>query len=168
MNVIKRQSNQIEPDGHASIGDRTLLFDVTGRSQLAASQQNKPGLLCNAANAKEAKYASMARNQHADFVPFAFGVYGEFEPRAKEFIEFLASRAAGGLEPTFNAERLTRTGMLRTLSLTIQRHNALIIDRWISRNLHFETEELKAASNAASARLFSSVEEHDGLGLFDE
>ena len=58
--------------------------------------------------------------------------------------------------------------MLRTLSLTIQRHNALIIDRWISRNLHFEMEELKAASNAASARLFSSVEQHDGLGLFDE
>ena len=77
------ENNAMEPDGHASIGDRTLLFDVTGRSQLAASQQNKPGLLCNAANAKEAKYASMARNQHADFVPFAFGVYGEFEPRAR-------------------------------------------------------------------------------------
>jgi hypothetical protein len=131
------QHQNLRPDLLMIGSSGTKLVDVTVRHPLAPSyewcrpkkddkEKGELRLLGHAERTKAAKYAKLALDMGAQFVPFACDVYGAMGQKAHELVEwFLYEAAANGYIHDTAEKRELRNTICTTLSVSIQRATAV-------------------------------------------
>ena len=128
---LSGNGNHTRPDLQLVLNGRQLLVDVTirhpacktnimhgsARQQLAAAHKGEAE--------KKAKYASMAKTQQAEFLPFAVETYGGLGKAARKLRKRIASSAEEG--PQMLSEKEVMRELRGSVAIAVQKGNANII-----------------------------------------
>ena len=128
---LSGNGDHTRPDLQLVLNGRQLLVDVTirhpacktnimhgsARQQLAAAHKGEAE--------KKAKYASMAKTQQAEFLPFAVETYGGLGKAARKLRKRIASSAEEG--PQMLSEKEVMRELRGSVAIAVQKGNANII-----------------------------------------
>ena len=96
---------------------KTNIMHGSARQQLAAAHKGEAE--------KKAKYASMAKTQQAEFLPFAVETYGGLGKAARKLRKRIASSAEEG--PQMLSEKEVMRELRGSVAIAVQKGNANII-----------------------------------------
>jgi hypothetical protein len=130
-----------QPDISGHFQSNAFLIDVSIRNPLSSSQQSQAAsLLDTAAQQKTNKYAELARQCHARFVPLIFDIFGSQQALAKEWIQTVGSM--GSMQFVASSDdKLTSTMLTKEIAVAIQRYNARATLSWQARALSLQVQQ---------------------------
>jgi hypothetical protein len=135
---LRDASHSVRPDALVLCDGGVSLVDVSVTNPTAVSYSTKSAEHdLSAARAREksktVKYFDQAVSEHAHFVPFVLESFGAVGEQALNFIRALGSEAVA--HGRFSSETSFANGMLRALSIALQKGNAQVASGGIRNTL---------------------------------
>ena len=128
---IKKDLDDLLPDGVIYFARKTVFFDVSGINLNAASYRDlAPGAAVDGREQhKLGKYQTYARTLCSSFVPFVLDCYGSLGPKGHQLLlDIVAEHLGLGLPPQ------PLSSFLSVVSVSWQKGNARILREWVTKS----------------------------------